>query len=71
MAPEMMTRQVEVTTKADVYSFGVVMWELVSPNVDLIGAWVSSTHFNKSRVSRYSCHDLNSSAANRFRVEVP
>jgi hypothetical protein len=44
MAPEMITREVEVTTKADVYSFGVVMWELVSPNVDLIAAWVSSTH---------------------------
>ena len=46
MAPEMASQEVAVTTKADVYSFGVVLWELISPNVDLIEAWVShSTKF--------------------------
>ena len=39
MAPEIVTREVEVTTKADVYSFGVVLWEIVSPDQDLLGAW--------------------------------
>ncbi len=42
MAPEMGKQEVQVTTKADVYSFGVILWELVSPNVDLFEAWVSS-----------------------------
>ena len=42
MAPEIGREEVQVTTKADVYSFGVVLWELVSPNVDLLEAWVSS-----------------------------
>jgi serine/threonine protein kinase len=66
MAPEMVTRQVEVTTKADVYSFGVVLWELVSPNVDLIGAWVSSTH-STTLDSRATVVTI-SSGENRFRV---
>jgi serine/threonine protein kinase len=42
MAPEIVTRQGEVTTKADVYSFGVVLWELVAPRHDLLVAWVST-----------------------------
>ena len=48
MAPEIVTRQVEVTTKADVYSFGVVLWELVSPNQDLLVAWVSTSAVQRS-----------------------
>ena len=42
MAPEIVTRGTLVTTKADVYSFAIVLWEIVSPNQDLLVAWETS-----------------------------
>lgn len=56
MAPEIVTRHVEITTKADVYSFGVVLWELVSPQQDLLEAWVRQTAAAAERVA-FSCSE--------------
>ena len=47
MAPEILQRtksKSAVTTKADVYSFGLILWEMVSPRVDLAGAWEAAAH---------------------------
>lgn len=42
MAPELVTSGTPVTTKADIYSFAIVLWEIVSPNQDLLAAWEAS-----------------------------
>ena len=69
MAPEIVTREVEVTTKADVYSFGVVLWEIVSPGQDLFAAWETAA-FGKDHGIR-NAGIVPKWAANGVRPAIP